>query len=168
MINGVTHGLPLTDGQFLLFFFFKPGFEKQPLEFPLASQIFLKTHIYAGYSFDSGFNQFESWVLTSNCVCSVTSNPPGSSVHGIFQTRLMEWSSISDAKGSSWPRDRTHVFCASCVGRQILYCLSHEGSPLISPLSNLFTRGSSQPRDWTQVSHVAGRFFNIWATREAL
>ena len=31
-----------------------------------------------------------------------------------------------------------------------------------------FSRGSSQPRDWTQVSHVADRFFTIWATREDL
>ena len=31
-----------------------------------------------------------------------------------------------------------------------------------------FSRGSSQLRDWTQVSHIAGRFFTIWATREAL
>ena len=30
-----------------------------------------------------------------------------------------------------------------------------------------FSRGSSQPRDWTQVSCIAGRFFTIWATREA-
>ena len=30
-----------------------------------------------------------------------------------------------------------------------------------------FSRGSSQPRDWTQVSHIAGRFFTSWATREA-
>ena len=30
------------------------------------------------------------------------------------------------------------------------------------------SRGSSQPRDWTQVSCIAGRFFTIWATREAL
>ena len=29
-----------------------------------------------------------------------------------------------------------------------------------------FSRGSSQPRDWTQVSHIAGRRFNIWATGE--
>ena len=27
--------------------------------------------------------------------------------------------------------------------------------------------GSSQPRDWTQVSHIAGRFFTIWASGEA-
>ena len=31
-----------------------------------------------------------------------------------------------------------------------------------------FSRGSSQLRDWTQVSHIAGRFFTIWASREAL
>ena len=31
-----------------------------------------------------------------------------------------------------------------------------------------FSRGSSQPRDWTQVSHLAGRHFNLWASREAL
>ena len=30
-----------------------------------------------------------------------------------------------------------------------------------------FSRGSSHPRDWTQVSHIAGRFFRVWATREA-
>ena len=30
------------------------------------------------------------------------------------------------------------------------------------------SRGSSQPRDWIQVSHIAGGFFTIWATREAL
>ena len=31
-----------------------------------------------------------------------------------------------------------------------------------------FSRGSSQPRDWTQVSCIAGGFFTSWATREAL
>ena len=30
----------------------------------------------------------------------------------------------------------------------------------------LFSRGSSQPRDRTQVSHIAGRFFTSWATRD--
>ena len=31
-----------------------------------------------------------------------------------------------------------------------------------------FSRGSSRPQDWTQVSCIAGRFFTVWATREAL
>ena len=30
-----------------------------------------------------------------------------------------------------------------------------------------FSRESSQPRDRTQVSHIAGGFFTSWATREA-
>ena len=30
-----------------------------------------------------------------------------------------------------------------------------------------FSRGSSQPRDWTQVSRIAGGLFTSWATREA-
>ena len=30
-----------------------------------------------------------------------------------------------------------------------------------------FSRGSAQPRDRTQVSHIAGGFFTAWATREA-
>ena len=34
-------------------------------------------------------------------------------------------------------------------------------------LAITFSRGSSQPRDWTQVSHIADRFFTVWATREA-
>ena len=53
-------------------------------------------------------------------------SPPGSSVHGIFQARVLEWVAIS------------------------------------------FSRGSSQLRDWTLVSCIAGRHFTIWATREVL
>ena len=52
--------------------------------------------------------------------------PPGSSIHGIFQARILEWIAIS------------------------------------------FSRRSSQPRDWIQVSHIVGRHFTIWATREVM
>ena len=51
-------------------------------------------------------------------------NPPGSSVHEIFQARILEWVAVS------------------------------------------FSRGSSRPRDRTQVSHIAGRRFNLCTTRE--
>ena len=37
------------------------------------------------------------------------SSPPGSSVHGIFQTRILEWVAISFSRGSSLPRDQTQV-----------------------------------------------------------
>ena len=55
----------------------------------------------------------------------VDCSPPGSSVHGILQARILEWVAIS------------------------------------------FSRGSSQLRDRTQVSHITGRHFNLWAAREA-
>ena len=51
---------------------------------------------------------------------------PDFSVHGIFQTGILEWVAIS------------------------------------------FSRGSSQPRDQTQISRIVGRHFTLWATREAL
>ena len=52
------------------------------------------------------------------CVCAqscptlcnpMDCNPPGSSVHGIFQARILEWVAISSSRGSSPPRNRTHV-----------------------------------------------------------
>ena len=55
---------------------------------------------------------------------SLDCSPPGSSVHGILQARMLEWVAIPFSRRSSWPRDQT------------------------------------------QVSHIAGRFFTIWATRE--
>ena len=51
-------------------------------------------------------------------------SPPGSSVHGIFQARILEWVAIPFSRGSSQPRDQTSV---SCIGRQILYrCITWE------------------------------------------
>ena len=38
-------------------------------------------------------------------------SPPGSSVHGILQARILEWVAIPFSGGSSWPRDWTHVSC---------------------------------------------------------
>ena len=43
----------------------------------------------------------------------VDCSPPGSSVHGISQARIQEWVAISFSRGSSWPRDPTHVSCTA-------------------------------------------------------
>ena len=48
-------------------------------------------------------------------------SPPGSSVHGIHQARILEWASISYSRGSSQPRDWTCTSCISRIGRQFLY-----------------------------------------------
>ena len=45
-------------------------------------------------------------------------SPPGFSVHGISQARILEWVTFSFSRGSSQPRDQTRV---SCIGRGILY-----------------------------------------------
>ena len=52
--------------------------------------------------------------LSDHMNCSL----PGSSLHGIFQARLLEWVSTSYFRGSSQPGDWT---CVSCIGRQALY-----------------------------------------------
>ena len=44
--------------------------------------------------------------------------PPGSSVHGIFQARILELVEISSSRGSSPTRNQT---CVSYIGRQFLY-----------------------------------------------
>ena len=52
--------------------------------------------------------------------------------------------------------------------RKILYKQTHYGSPrILEWVAFPFSRASSQLRDQTLVSHIAGRFFISWATREA-
>ena len=40
-------------------------------------------------------------------------SPPGSSVHEIFQARILEWATISFSRRSSQPRDQTRVSCTA-------------------------------------------------------
>ena len=66
----------------------------------------------------------KGWQTLEMTLCNpLDCRPPGSSIHGILQARILELVAIA------------------------------------------FSRGSSQCRDWTQVSCIAGRFFIIWATR---
>ena len=48
-------------------------------------------------------------------------SPLGSSVHGILQTRILEWVAMSSSRGSSQPRDQIRVSCVSCIGSLILH-----------------------------------------------
>ena len=57
---------------------------------------------------------------------SVDCSPPGSSVFGILQARIVAWVSMPSSRGSSWRRDWTSVSHVSCIGRKVLY---HLGSP---------------------------------------
>ena len=57
----------------------------------------------------------------SNSLQAVDCSPPGSSVCGILQARILEWVAISTFRGSSWPKDWTCISSISCIGRWILY-----------------------------------------------
>ena len=58
-------------------------------------------------------------------------SPPGSSVHGVFQARILEWVVIASSRGSSWPMDWTCISYVFCTGRRVLYYLCHLGSPWV-------------------------------------
>ena len=60
-------------------------------------------------------------VVSDSFVTPLDSSPPGSSVHGILQASILGGVAIPFSRGSSRPSDQTHVFCISCIGRQILY-----------------------------------------------
>ena len=46
---------------------------------------------------------------------------PGSSIHGVHQSRILEWVAMPSFMGSFRLRDQTHVSYISCIGRQIPY-----------------------------------------------
>ena len=61
--------------------------------------------------------------MTAIQLCPTFSDPmdcslPDSSVHGIVQTRILKWTSISFYRGSSWPRGQTQV---SCIAGRFYY-----------------------------------------------
>ena len=47
-------------------------------------------------------------------------SPLGSSVHGILQTRTLEWVTMPFSRGSSHPKDQICISFVSCIGRQVL------------------------------------------------
>ena len=101
------------------------------------------------------------WAQLCPTLCSLMhSSPPGFSVHGVSQTKILEWVAISYSRGSSWPRDRTCVSCVSCIGRWILYhCTTWETCGHYYPHfidENTEAQGSRAHRGrvsaWTQLS----------------
>ena len=55
-------------------------------------------------------------------------SPPGSSLCGISQARILEWVFISTPRGSSRPRDGTCVSYVSCIADRFFNLLNHWGS----------------------------------------
>ena len=101
-----------------------------------------------------------SYSVESDSCDPMDCNPPGSSVHGISQARMLEWVAIPFSRGSSQPRDWTHVSCVSCISRQIILPLSHLGSHL---LQRIFPTQGSNPRVLQILNHWATREAHLWS-----
>ena len=75
---------------------------------------------------------------------------PGSSVHGIFQARLLEWVAMPSSRGSSRARDSTHVFCVSCIAGGFVTLWDIGGVPIL-------------PRKQTQIRSLSETgMFLLW------
>ena len=74
---------------------------------------------------------YPSWSCLTLCNTMVYSLP-GSSVHGIFQARLLGQVAISYSSGSSWPRDWT---CISCIGSEF-FTTEPPGEPTTTMTTN--------------------------------
>ena len=97
------------------------------------------------------FSQLSGVWLCDPMDCS----PPGSSVHGISQARILERIAISSSRGSSQPRNRT---CVSCTGRQVLNCWATREVPLILVTWDKPTSGIllTDPYRWYSHHNSAG------------
>ena len=58
---------------------------------------------------------------------------PGSSNHGIFQARILEWVAKPSSRGSFWPKDRTRVSWGSCIAGRF-FTAEPPGKPLYTLL----------------------------------
>ena len=91
---------------------------------------------------------------------------PGSSVHGDSPGKNTRVGSHALLQAMS-PMQGLNPGLLHCM--QILYCLRHQQSPrILEWVTYPFSRGSSQPRNRTRVSCIAGGFFTSWATRDTL
>ena len=85
-------------------------------------------------------------VLSVGTLCDpVGHSPMVSSVHGIFQARILEWIAISSSRGTSWPRDQTWV---SCMAARFF--------------TNWVTRGRLQERQWTELTGCLTPVYNCF------
>ena len=92
-------------------------------------------------------------------------SPPGASVMGILQARILEWVAMPCSRGSSQPKDWTQV--SHSEGRFFTIWATiyfYQGSTwILEWVVYPFSRRSSWPRNWTGVSWTVDGFFTSWA-----
>ena len=95
-------------------------------------------------------------------------SPPGSSVHGILQARMLEGVAIPFSSAKVWNEwsEWSEVAQSCPILGDPMDCTVHGilQARVLAWVTFPFSRGSSQLRDWTQVSRTASRFFTSWVT----
>ena len=80
---------------------------------------FSRQEHWSGLPFPSPVHDSEKWKWSRSLVSDsndpMDCSPPGSSVHGIFQARILEWVAFSSSRGASWVRDPTFNSCVSNI-----------------------------------------------------
>ena len=86
----------------------------------------------------------------SDSLHSMDCSPPGFSVHGIFQARLLERLAISYSRGSSPHSERNCISCIAYIGRWIFPIVPRGSPPTTLNLSQkAWSKFSPKPRIWT-------------------
>ena len=106
-------------------------------------------------------------------LCNPTDySPPGSSVHGILQARILEWIAIPFSRASSWPRDRTWVSCVSCTAGVLclLQCTSTLPTKIHLVKARVFPVVMYECESWTikKAEHQRIDAFELWCWRRHL
>ena len=71
---------------------------------------------------------------------------PGSSIHGVHQSRILEWVAMPSFMGSSQPRDQTHFSYTSSFGKWVLYHWHHLGSYHLAHIKHEDTMAGPKPQ----------------------
>ena len=103
----------------------------------------------------------------------VDPSPPGSSVHGIFQARVLEWVALPFSRASSQPRDWTHISCISWHWQTDSLPLYHLGSPSVyhsesaevQKFAKQMLCGPVQANRASLVAQIVKKLPSVWETQ---
>ena len=85
-------------------------------------------------------------------------SPAGSSIHGVLQARTLEWVATPSSRGSSWPRNQTHISATATAAKSLQSCPTLynpiDSSPPGSPVPGIL---QARILEWVAIS-----FSNVW------
>ena len=90
-------------------------FFQKKMAFEGATTNWTDTIFWSFYSSCAGLCYAKSLQLCLTLCDPIDCSLPGSSLHGILQTRILQWVAGPFSRGSSWPRYQTRISYGSCI-----------------------------------------------------